>query len=117
MANLESDVIGRVNRLALRPSEKNALLPLMEAVSNSVHSITDLYADKASATGRIIVRLVRDADEPDGRVVGFDVDDNGIGFTDENFESFKTPDSRWKETRGGKGVGRLAWLKVFDQIT
>jgi hypothetical protein len=44
VANLESDIIGRVNRLALRPTEKNALMPLMEAVSNSVHSITDLYA-------------------------------------------------------------------------
>jgi hypothetical protein len=41
VANLESDIVGRVNRLALRPTEKNALMPLMEAVSNSVHSITD----------------------------------------------------------------------------
>jgi hypothetical protein len=116
MADLESDIIGRVGRLALRSCEKNALLPLMEAVSNSVHAITDLYYNKASAVGRIVVRLVRHGDEPDGQVVGFDVEDNGIGFTDENFKSFKTPDSRWKETRGGKGVGRLAWLKVFDRI-
>lgn len=42
--------------------------------------------------------------------------DNGIGFTDENYKSFKTPDSRLKEARGGKGVGRLAWLKVFNYI-
>jgi hypothetical protein len=107
VANLESDIIGRVNRLALRPTEKNALMPLMEAVSNSVHSITDLYNDE-SAKGQIVVRLIRNGGDPDGRVVGFDVEDNGIGFTDDNFKSFRTPDSRWKETRGGKGVGRLA---------
>jgi hypothetical protein len=116
VANLESDIIGRVNRLALRPSEKNALMPLMEAVSNSVHSITDLYGTD-SAKGQIIVRVIREDDLPSGRVTGFDVEDNGIGFTDDNFKSFRTPDSRWKETRGGKGVGRLGWLKVFDRIT
>ena len=117
MANLESDIIGRVNRLALRPTEKNVLLPLMEAISNSVHSITDLYNAKAQTTGRIFVRIIRQGSDPAGRVIGFDVEDNGIGFTDENYRSFKTPDSRWKEARGGKGVGRLAWLKVFDRIS
>lgn len=113
MADLESDIVGRVNRLALRPSEKTALLPLMEAISNSVYAITDLYDDKAAARGRITVSIHRDDDR---RVTGFDVTDNGIGFTDENYKSFKTPDSRLKEARGGKGVGRLAWLKVFNHI-
>jgi hypothetical protein len=58
------------------------------------------------------VRLMRQDDQPAGRVVGFDVEYNGVGFTDDNFKSFRTPDSRWKETRGGKGIGRLGWLKV-----
>jgi hypothetical protein len=116
LANLESDIVGRVNRLALRPSEKNALLPLMEAISNSVHSITDLYGAESATKGHIIVRILRHSEDPDARITGFDIEDNGIGFTDENYKSFKTPDSRWKETRGGKGVGRLAWLKVFDRI-
>lgn len=114
MADLESDIVGRVNRLPLRPSEKTTLLPLMEAISNSVYSITDLYGDQAAARGRITVGIHRDKDS---RVTGFDVIDNGIGFTDENYRSFKTPDSRLKEKRGGKGVGRLAWLKVFNQIS
>ncbi len=117
MADLESDIIGRVNRLALRPSEKNALLPLMEAISNSVHSITDLYGSEASHKGRIAVRILRDGDERAGRIVGFDVEDNGIGFNDDNFKSFRTPDTRLKEARGGKGVGRLGWLKVFGHIS
>ncbi len=42
------------------------------------------------------------------------VEDNGIGFTDENFKSFGTMDSRAKIQHGGKGIGRLLWLKGFD---
>lgn len=117
MADLESDIVGRVNRLALRPSEKTALFPLMEAISNSVYSITDLHDHHAAARGRITVRIYREDSAPGARVTGFDVEDNGIGFTDENYKSFKTPDSRLKEARGGKGVGRLAWLKVFNRIS
>ena len=117
MADLESDIVGRVNRLALRPSEKTALFPLMEAISNSVYSITDLHGDHAAARGRITVRIHREDGEPSAHVTGFDVEDNGIGFTDVNYKSFKTPDSRLKEARGGKGVGRLAWLKVFNRIS
>ena len=99
------------------PRKKNALLPLTEAISNSVHSITDVYATDAASKGKIIVRIYRQGDEPDGKVIGFDIEDNGIGFTDDNYKSFRTPDSRWKESRGGKGVGRLAWLKVFEGIS
>lgn len=116
MANLESDIIGRVNRLALRPSEKNALLPLMEAVSNSIHSITDLYGADAAAKGSVSINIIRLEGEG-SQIVGFDIEDNGIGFTADNFRSFRTPDSRHKEKRGGKGVGRLAWLKVFESIS
>jgi hypothetical protein len=116
LADLESDIIGRVNRLALRASEKNALLPLMEAVSNSVHSITDLYGADAASRGVITVRIIRE-DDSGHRIQGFDVEDNGAGFTEDNFRSFRTPDSRLKETRGGKGVGRLAWLKVFNKVS
>jgi hypothetical protein len=49
-------------------------------------------------------------------VVGFVVSDNGIGLNEDNFKSFLRPDSRHKIDRGGKGVGRLDWLKVFNEI-
>jgi hypothetical protein len=117
MPDLRSDIIGRVNRLALRPTEKNTLLPLMEAISNSIHSITDLYGNDAASKGKIIIRVIRQDSDPEAQVIGFDIEDNGIGFTDDNYRSFQTPDSRHKEKRGGKGVGRLAWLKVFEGIS
>ena len=47
-------------------------------------------------------------------IIGFEVEDDGVGFTQENFTSFQTSDSTKKSGRGGKGVGRLMWLKAFD---
>src|SRR5206468_1683826 len=46
---------------------------------------------------------------------GFVIQDNGIGFTDKHFRSFKTSDTTYKAKTGGKGVGRLLWLKAFTK--
>jgi hypothetical protein len=47
VADLKSDFVGRVNRLALKPSDKTCLVPVMEAVSNSIHAITERFDDMA----------------------------------------------------------------------
>lgn len=109
MADLVSDIVGRVNRLPLKPSENNALLPLMEAFSNALHAVNLRFADDAPSKGRIVITILRESSE----VIGFKIEDNGIGFTDENYSSFRTPDSRHKVGLGGKGVGRLSWLRIF----
>jgi signal transduction histidine kinase len=88
----------------------------MEAVSNSIDSITERMGDRAAKDGQIVIRVIRDHDNEATPVIGLDVEDNGIGFTEANYRSFRTPDSRKKEAAGGKGVGRLAWLKVFSSI-
>ena len=49
-------------------------------------------------------------------VVDFEIRDNGIGFNEENFDSFSTSDSRYKAEHGGKGIGRLLWLKAFSRV-
>ena len=109
MADLVSDIVGRVNRLPLKPSETNALLPLMEAFSNALHAVNLRFGNDAPSQGRIQINILRDGSD----VIGFKIEDNGIGFTDENYRSFRTPDSRQKIGLGGKGVGRLSWLRVF----
>lgn len=119
MADLNTDIIGQVERLPLRPSEANALLPLYEAISNSLHAINDQFKDgSASEFGEISVQIIRSSDpEMDVNwVEGFIVTDNGIGLNDDNFRSFCTPYSQLKVDRGGKGIGRLGWLKVFKNI-
>ena len=52
---------------------------------------------------------------PLGKISGFTITDNGSGFTDDNMDSFNTTFSQYKESRGGKGLGRFLYLKAFEQ--
>lgn len=119
MANLITDIMGQVARLPLRPSPESALLPLFEAVSNSLHAIQDRYGDRgAGQHGQVVIEVSREnVDEEHPPITGFTIRDNGIGFTDDNYNSFQRPYTRAKIERGGKGVGRLGWLKVFENIS
>ena len=119
MPDLITDIMGHVERLPLRPSSENALLPMYEAVSNSLHAIQDRFGDEeASTKGRIEIDVIRaDTDEENPRIVGFRISDNGVGFNEDNYLSFRTPFTRAKIQRGGKGIGRLGWLKVFESIS
>lgn len=116
---MDVDVIGRVNHTRL--ATRNALHSVYEAVVNSIHAIEELQEKHdAEYRGRITIRIRRssqsEAFEGYNRdIEGFDIEDNGIGFTADNYESFQTSDSRRKEDIGGQGVGRLLWLKVFDR--
>jgi len=117
VTDMSPDFVGRVERLSLRPTSDNALMPLFEAVSNSLHAVDDRFGKDASSKALIKVAVLRDdlADEK-SPVIGFVVEDNGIGLDGKNFESFRRLDSRHKIGRGGKGIGRLGWLKVFHRI-
>lgn len=117
MATLTTDLVGRVKRLPLKPSSTSALLPMFEAVSNGLHAIDDRFGGSAKTSGRIDIEVLReDRDKPNSPIVGFVITDNGIGLNDQNYGSFLKPDSQHKINRGGKGVGRLGWLKVFKNI-
>ena len=97
------------------PDGKAAILySVYEAVSNSVHAIEDRFGeDEAAKKGKIVVEILTDDDRC---VESISISDNGIGFTSEHLEAFNTSDSRFKEKRGGKGIGRLIWFKVFEEI-
>ena len=96
MPDLKSDFVGRVNRLPLKPTDKTALVPVMEAVSNSIHAITERFDENAGKHGRVHVSVVRDLENDDEPIIGFDVEDNGVGFTESNYDLFLTPDSSRK---------------------
>ncbi len=112
---MHSDIVGRVSRYPLPPNEHNSLIPVFEAIHNSIHAIQDRYGDSASRNGKISIEILREEGE-ESAISGFIVTDNGIGLDEENYTAFKTPDSRRKIGKGGKGIGRLGWLKVFDDI-
>lgn len=115
---LEIDLAGRVKNMRLAPS--NAMYALFEAVVNSIHAVLD---GPEPACGSIRVKVLRAEDQLTtaakkelGPVVGFEITDNGVGFDDKNFASFRRSDSTTKAKFGGKGVGRLLWLKVFSSV-
>jgi len=121
---METNLQGRLRNTSL--PYNHGLLPLFEAVINSIHAIED--AGLSSEEGNITVEVVRDphqtfgfdkkrGPDPTRDIIGFKVTDNGIGFTDANMKSFLTLDSDYKKDRGGRGVGRLLWLKAFKRVT
>lgn len=116
------DVPGRIRNVNI--ATKHGLLPLFEAVVNSIHAIQDEYGIQAPELGEITVVLNRVRDPvltgisgrvPAARIWSITVEDNGSGFNDRNWGSFLTADSPAKLDRGGKGIGRFTWLKVFEE--
>ncbi|MEV0538474.1 ATP-binding protein [Nocardia salmonicida] len=123
---LTTSLAGRVRNTSLPKS--HALLPLLEAIVNAIQAV-DAAQDESAATGRIHVRVRRDAQTefdfgqmgpgraPMKPIVGFTVEDDGVGFTAQNMSSFETLDSSFKADLGCRGVGRLLWLKAFDKVS
>jgi hypothetical protein len=115
---------GRLRNTSLPKSR--ALLPLFEAVVNAIQATEDKQYSRFEQP-LIEVRIIRGQQmsfsfdsgpqspyvEP---VTGFAISDNGVGFDDKNMDSFKTLDSEHKSEKGCRGVGRLMWLKAFDEV-
>lgn len=124
--SLDTNLKGRLRNTSLPLS--SGLLPLFEAVVNSIHAIEERGVPLDQGLVRVeILRKIKPADlftddtkrrGPDakGDVVGFRITDNGTGFNDTNMKSFNTLDSDHKISKGGRGVGRLLWLKSFKLV-
>ena len=111
---MKFDVAGRINNMRLPDGKTAILYSVYEAVSNSIHAINDRFGEKdAASKGNVSVDISLDEC---GDIDAITIRDNGIGFTDENLESFETSDSQFKYKRGGKGVGRFIWIKMFENI-
>jgi hypothetical protein len=109
---------GRIKNIQLK--KKDILLTLFEAIDNSIDSIV-AHPEREIFDGEIRVTLIRNKlalpnSGVDDSITGFEIWDNGIGFTPENFESFNTADSTYKRALGGKGNGRFIWLKAFSNV-
>lgn len=123
---MKSSLTGRVKNTSL--PKKRGLLPLFEAVVNSIEAIEDRFSVNGDEKhqGRIEILIRRD-DRQQGldlsqdqrserQISSFEVTDNGIGFTNENWSSFQELDFTHKTERGCRGVGRLIWLKAFQKV-
>lgn len=119
---MQSSLAGRLDNTSL--SASNIFLPIFECVANSIHAIEDRGVRRIS-DGSISVYIQRVSqedlfDDADvslaSPIISVEVIDNGIGFTDDNFNSFKELDTNWKRKRGCRGIGRLLWLKAFRKV-
>ncbi|MBL1376188.1 hypothetical protein [Zobellella iuensis] len=91
--------------------------PIVETVVNAIQAIESA---KGITNGLVEIIVKRDQQmDLDGTVPevdGFEVVDNGIGFTDLNRDSFDTLYSAHKISEGGKGFGRFTCLKYFENL-
>lgn len=123
MRHFSINLMGRIKNFNL-PRNK-PLLPLFEAIVNSIHSIEERKQyDNGFKDGVITIRSIRENQlmipNLDGslpQLTGFIIEDNGMGFNEDNLNSFMVSDSMYKADKGGKGVGRFSWLKAFDKAS
>ncbi len=118
---METSIAGRVKNIQVSLSKP--LIPLFEAISNSI----DAIQESNESNGRIDVEIIRDenslitgaessTDRQLAEIKSFIIHDNGIGFNERNYHEFNIADTTYKADRGGKGVGRFTWLKAFKQV-
>lgn len=115
--SLHTNLKGRIRNTNLPKS--HGLMPVFETVVNSIHAIEEANNLHIGMINLQVTRNQQDMLEVDCKstapITGFSITDNGCGFNEKNFESFETLDSEYKIDKGCRGLGRLIWLKVFDQ--
>lgn len=122
MKGFSINIRGRIKNFNLPKNQP--LIPLFEAIVNSIHAIEERH-NKGSIgfQGQITIKIVREdqvvLEETNtiAPIESFEIVDNGSGFDDTNFNSFLESDSTYKASFGGKGVGRFSWLIAFEKAT
>ncbi|SEJ54499.1 hypothetical protein SAMN04487995_5204 [Dyadobacter koreensis] len=115
---MQIDIRGKIHEKRL--AFNNTLLPVYEAIVNSIQAIEE---DSATETGIIQIDIIRSAQKEIDfgktdilpEIVDFQIKDNGIGFNEKNYESFNFAHSTYKFSKGGKGIGRFTWLRAFGK--
>jgi hypothetical protein len=110
-----------VEIVGLTPSD--ALLPILECVSNSVISLDQ--SGLPVGERKIDIEIIRgEFEQPDmyhddgiRPIKDVIITDNGIGFNDKNLQSFETPHSNvLRKKYGCLGVGRFTVLAAFQKM-
>lgn len=90
--------------------------PIVEVVVNAIQAIES----KGRTDGKITIRAHRanqlELSSGLSEVLSIEIEDNGVGFTDENRKSFDTLYTNLKINEGGKGFGRFTCLKYFENL-
>ena len=112
---IATDINGIIRELKIK--EEDFLLSFYELVINAIQAIEE---KGNSRSGCIDIYVEREEQEAnllqEHAIKSVRIVDNGIGFTDANYDSFTRSHSTKKADIGGKGVGRFSVLSVFDNI-
>lgn len=107
--------INNTRLLEIIAPKTTVYMPIVEAIANSVDAIDERQA----VDGSIEVELIRNpqfvntSGNSTAPVTSIRVTDNGMGFTSANLKSFDRLFTEKKISIGGKGFGRLTYLKYF----
>ncbi|WP_158509876.1 ATP-binding protein [Pseudodesulfovibrio indicus] len=104
---INEDISNRTNQLDV----------ILEGITNAIHANATVIT--CHLTCLELPLLTNSTDEefnPERKVDTIKVTDNGDGFTTENYQSFGIYRTDFKQNKFGcKGVGRLAFLKVYKE--
>ena len=90
--------------------------PLVEMIVNAIQAIDSRKAEDGDVQVIVKRSSQEDIENKIPPVENFLITDNGIGFTDENLDSFDTLYSDFKISQGGKGFGRFICLRCFEDL-
>ncbi|MBD2073923.1 sensor histidine kinase [Phormidium sp. FACHB-592] len=97
-------------------SKTTIYTPIAEVIVNAIQAVENTNIGQGSI--KVVVKRSPQI-EIDGSlpsIQSIEVIDEGIGFTDENRDSFDTLYSEYKIREGGKGFGRFTCLKYFKDF-
>lgn len=90
--------------------------PVVEMIVNGIQAIDEAGRKDGKVLARVQRSTQNELDASLPEVIGFDIEDNGVGFTDEHRKSFDTLYTDLKIKEGGKGFGRFTGLKYFEDL-
>ncbi|MDR2438803.1 MAG: ATP-binding protein [Planctomycetaceae bacterium] len=96
-------------------TEEGFLFCLLDAISNA------LYCSIENSNIQITVKITRQyvaneiIKDDNNYIQSLKIEDNGTGFTDANFKNFTRQIYKTNHV-GGKGLGRVAFLKIFNDV-
>lgn len=87
---------------------------LYEGIINSIHANATHVICRLTGKEEVLVESGEEIAPK--KVDSIEIEDNGDGFSDGNYESFGQYGTDYKIDLGCKGIGRFVFLKVFDEV-
>ncbi|MDR3256414.1 MAG: hypothetical protein LBT18_01985, partial [Endomicrobium sp.] len=97
-------------------NQEGFLFCLFDAISNALYSSIDNTNIKIKIDFTRQYKANEIIEDKENYIKSFTITDNGVGFIDDNFEGFTRKIYKTNHDCG-KGLGRMAFLKVFQDVS